>query len=56
MAGIKIGNNVIVGSGAVVTKDVLSHCIVVGNPARIIKTNIQTELCGQLQRSEVLLF
>ncbi len=40
MPGIKIGNEVIVGSMAVVTKDVPSNCIVAGNPARIIKTGI----------------
>lgn len=34
---ISIGNNVTVGAGAVVTKDVPDNCVVVGNPARIIK-------------------
>ena len=32
MPGIIIGDQVIVGSGAVVTKDVPSNCMVVGNP------------------------
>jgi acetyltransferase-like isoleucine patch superfamily enzyme len=48
MPGIKIGNNVIIGSGAVVTKDVTNNCIVVGNPANKIKENIQTKLYGQI--------
>lgn len=34
---IKIGNNVYIGAGAVVVRDILDNCIVVGNPARIIK-------------------
>jgi acetyltransferase-like isoleucine patch superfamily enzyme len=34
---INIGNNVVVGAGAVVVKDVPDNCIVAGNPARIIK-------------------
>jgi len=34
---ITIGNNVIVGAGSVVTKSILDNCIVVGNPARILK-------------------
>lgn len=34
---ISIGNNVTIGAGAVVTKDVPDNCVVVGNPARIIK-------------------
>lgn len=48
MCGITIGNEVIVGSGSIVTKDVPSNCIVVGNPARIIKNNIHTKKYGQL--------
>lgn len=48
MPGIIIGDQVIVGSGAVVTKDVPSNCMVVGNPARVIKENIRTKRFGQL--------
>lgn len=48
MPGINIANEVIVGSGSVVTKDVPSNCIVAGNPARIIKTDIKTKKFGQL--------
>lgn len=48
MCGITIGNEVIVGSGSIVTKDVPSNCIVVGNPARIIRNNIHTKKYGQL--------
>lgn len=40
MPGIRIGNHVIVGAGSVVTKDVPDHSVVVGNPARIIRTGI----------------
>ncbi len=36
---IIIGNNVEIGAGAIVLKDVPSNCIVIGNPARIIKEN-----------------
>lgn len=36
---IKIGDNVCIGAGSVVVKDVPSNCIVAGNPARIIKEN-----------------
>lgn len=50
MPGIKIGDEVIVGSGAIVTKDVPSNSIVAGNPARIIKTGIETIKFGQLKR------
>lgn len=48
MCGVKIGDEVIVGSGAIVTKDIPSNCIVAGNPAKIIKTEIHTGKFGQL--------
>ena len=35
--GVNIGHNVVVASGAVVTKDVPDNVVVGGNPARIIK-------------------
>jgi maltose O-acetyltransferase len=35
--GVKIGNNVVIASGSVVTKDVPDHVVVGGNPAKIIK-------------------
>lgn len=35
--GVAIGNNVVVASGAVVTKDVPDNVVVGGNPAQIIK-------------------
>ena len=36
--GVTIGDNVVVASGAVVTKDVPDNVVVGGNPAKIIKT------------------
>jgi acetyltransferase-like isoleucine patch superfamily enzyme len=44
LPGVKIGNEVVVGAGAVVTKNVPDNCIVGGNPATIIKENIR---CGR---------
>ena len=35
---VTIGNNVIVGAGSVVVKDVPDNCVVAGDPAKIIKT------------------
>lgn len=37
IGNISIGNNVRIGAGAVVTKDVPDNCIVAGVPAKIIK-------------------
>jgi acetyltransferase-like isoleucine patch superfamily enzyme len=41
LGGVKIGDEVIVGAGSVVVKDVPSNCIVAGNPAKIIRTGIK---------------
>lgn len=38
IGGITIGNDVEIGAGAVVTKDIPDHSMVVGVPAKIIKT------------------
>ncbi|MED4128084.1 maltose acetyltransferase domain-containing protein [Shouchella miscanthi] len=35
--GVTVGNNVVIASGAVVTKDVPDNVVVGGNPARVIK-------------------
>lgn len=35
--GVNIGNNVVIASGAIVTKDVPDNVVVGGNPAKIIK-------------------
>ncbi len=38
LCGITIGEDAMIGAGSVVTKDVPPRAIVVGNPARIVKT------------------
>lgn len=37
LPGVTIGNNVTIGAGSVVTRDIPSNCIAVGNPAKPIK-------------------
>ncbi len=37
---ITIGENSVIGAGSVVTRHVPAHCLVMGNPARIVKENI----------------
>ncbi len=41
LKGVTIGEGAVVAAGAVVTKDVPPHAIVGGNPAKIIRTNIE---------------
>ena len=39
LPGVSIGDNTIIGAGSVVTKDIPSNVIAVGNPCKIIKKN-----------------
>ena len=43
LPGVKIGDEVIVGAGSVVTKDIPSNSIALGNPAKVIKTDIEMD-------------
>lgn len=38
LPGVKIGDNCVIGAGSIVTKDIPSNSIAVGNPCKIIKT------------------
>ena len=38
MPGVNIGNNVVIGAGAVVTRDIPDNSVAVGVPARVIKS------------------
>lgn len=48
MPGVNIGDQCIIASGSVVTKDVPAHSIVAGNPAKVIRSGINTEPFGIL--------
>ncbi len=37
MPGVRIGNNVVIAAGSIVTKDIPDNCVAGGVPARIIK-------------------
>ena len=44
LEGIRIKKGAVVGAGAIVTKDVEANCVVVGNPARVIKMKCEVEV------------
>lgn len=51
LAGVRIGDECIIGCGAVVTRDVPSHSIVAGNPAKVIRSGIRTRAWGVLEEA-----
>ncbi len=52
MPGITIGDNCVVGAGSVVTKDVPDRCLVAGNPARILRENIDVGDFGRFNDAD----
>lgn len=38
MPGVTIGNNVVIGAGSVITKEIPSNVVAVGNPCKVFKT------------------
>lgn len=52
MPGIEIGDGSIVAAGSVVTKNVPPRSIVAGNPARVIRSDIETGPYGRLRHGQ----
>lgn len=52
LPGVSVGDHCVVAAGAIVTKDVPSHSMVAGNPAQVIKTNIEVSNWGQIMKKE----
>ena len=41
LKGVTIGDGAIIGAGSIVTKSIPPRCLAVGNPARVIKENVE---------------
>jgi len=42
LPGVRVGNGVVIGAGAVVAKDIPDWAVVIGNPARVVRLRKQT--------------
>lgn len=49
LPGVRIGDSCVVAAGSVVTKDVPSGSIIAGNPARVVRSEIETLKWGVLK-------
>lgn len=46
LAGVSIGDNTIIGAGSIVTKDIPSNVIAVGNPCKVIRQITEKDKTG----------
>ncbi|MBE7191234.1 MAG: acyltransferase [Gordonia polyisoprenivorans] len=54
LPGVEIGDNSIVGAGSVVTKSVPPRSIVAGNPAKVIKSDIDVIEYGRMRDADAV--
>jgi acetyltransferase-like isoleucine patch superfamily enzyme len=54
LPGVTIGDNCVIGAGSVVTKDVPARSIVAGNPAQVIRSNIEVERYGRFVTADAI--
>jgi acetyltransferase-like isoleucine patch superfamily enzyme len=52
LPGVTVGDNSIVGAGAIVTKDVPPRSIVAGNPAQVVRSNIDVIEYGRMRNAD----
>jgi acetyltransferase-like isoleucine patch superfamily enzyme len=52
MPGVEIGDNCVIGAGSVVTKSVPPRCIAAGNPAQILRENIEVGHYGRFAEAD----
>jgi serine O-acetyltransferase len=47
IGGVRVGDGAIIGAGSVVTKDVPARCIVAGNPARLLRSDVLPDVMNR---------
>ena len=53
LGGVNIGDNAIVGTGSIVTKDIPANVIAVGNPCRVLRQITEDDRTDYLKRHEL---
>ncbi|MBW9055972.1 acyltransferase [Rhizobium mesosinicum] len=53
LPGVEIGDECVIGSGSVVTKNIPSRCIAAGNPATVIRENIEVGPYGRFLFADI---
>ena len=48
MPGVTLGDSTIVAAGSIVTKSFDGHCIIAGNPAKVIREGVKTLKWGRI--------
>ena len=43
--GVRVGDNVVIGSGSVVTRDIPDNALAVGNPCRVLRFVTEADRC-----------
>jgi serine acetyltransferase len=52
LPGVEIGDNCVVGAGSVVTKSVPPRSVLAGNPARILRSDIEVGPYGRFMDAD----
>lgn len=52
LPGVEVGDGCVIGAGAVVTKSVPDACVVAGNPAQILRQNIEVGPYGRFSDAD----
>lgn len=52
LPGVLVGDGSIIGAGSVVVRDVPAHCIVAGNPAKVVREGIAAGRYGRLSDAD----